>query len=164
MNTTITTISDSPETQVTSPYLQIQLDSTTPALISMQHAQEVLTLSSRRITPMPNLPDCLLGLLNQRSRIIWVADLAQILGKNPINRSLQQYNLAIIRFDNTPLGLVVAQVKGVIRIIPELIESPVGNVKQSLVPYLQGYYRPAETGWLVLDAEAIINSPLLHSV
>ncbi|WP_019508935.1 chemotaxis protein CheW [Pleurocapsa sp. PCC 7319] len=163
MNTTITPPPDSPEVQVTAPYLQIQLDSVTPALIPMQYAQEVLTLPSRRITPMPNLPDCLLGLLNQRSRIIWVADLGQMLGKKPINRNLQQYNLAIIRWQNIPLGLVVAQVKGVIRLVPELIESPAGNVAKSLVPYLHGVYQRADTNWLVLTTEAIINSPLLHS-
>lgn len=163
MNTTIKPTSDSPEVQITRPYLQIQLDLVTPALIPMQYAQEVLTLPSRRITPMPNLPDCLLGLLNQRSRIIWVADLGQMLGKKPINRNLQQYNLAIIRWQNIPLGLVIAQVKGVIRLVPESIESPVDNVAESLVPYLHGVYQQADTTCLILAAKAIINSPLLHS-
>ncbi len=143
------------------PYLQLQLETETLAVVPMQNTQEVLTVASRRITVMPNMPHYILGLLNQRSRVIWVVDLSQMLGKQGIDRNLQQYQMAIIRVGNLPLGLVVPRIIGVTRLLIETIQSPLGNVASGLVPYLQGCCLQKDKVLLVLDAEAIINSPLL---
>jgi positive phototaxis protein PixI len=144
------------------PYLQFQLGTDTLAMVPMQNTQEVLTVASRRITVMPNMPHCILGLLNQRSRVIWVADLSQMLEKQGVDRNLQQYHMVIIRVKDLPLGLIVPQIVGVIRLSPETIQSPLGNVSSGLVPYLQGCCLEKERVLLVLDTEAIINSPLLQ--
>jgi twitching motility protein PilI len=143
-------------------YLRLELGQTTPVVLPMKHAQEVLILPAKRITVMPNMPPYLLGLLNQRSRILWVADLPQLLQLEPVDRNLQQFHLAIIRVDNVPLGLVVPQVAGIIRLNTEEIQSPLGNVSEGLIPYLQGCLMQPEGIFLVLDPAAIINSPLLH--
>jgi twitching motility protein PilI len=148
---------------ITFPYLELKLGDNTVAGLPMKHAQEVLTIPARRITPMPNMPSCIMGLLNQRSRIFWLIDLSQLLEKQPIDRNLNEYHLAVIRVDNCPLGLIVPQVKGVIRLDLEDIQSPVGNVSPGLVPYLQGCSIQPQGIVLVLDAEAIIKSPLLQS-
>ncbi|MEM1392839.1 MAG: chemotaxis protein CheW, partial [Cyanobacteria bacterium P01_H01_bin.150] len=42
--------------------------------------KEVIELSPDRITPIPNASPLLLGTLNLRGRVIWVADLGQFLG------------------------------------------------------------------------------------
>lgn len=145
------------------PYLQLQLSTNIVAVLPMQYAREVANISSRRITPMPNMPNCVLGLLNQRSHIFWVADLAQILKMQPVERNLQQYHLAIIRFNDIPLGLIVSQIKGTIRLNSSEIQSPKGKVIPSLEPYLQGYCQQQDKNILVLNPEAIINSPVLHT-
>lgn len=144
------------------PYLQLQLEPQTSAVLPMKHAQEVFTLPSRRITPIPNMPDCILGLLNQRSRVFWTIDLPQLLGMQPIDRNLQQYQLAIMRFGKTPLGTIVHQVKGVIRLTPEEIQPAQGHVTANLLPYVEGCCLQPNQTLLVLNAEAIINSAVLH--
>ena len=144
------------------PYLQLQLEPQTYGVVPMNNAQEVLTLPARRITPMPNMPDCILGLLNQRSRVFWTIDLPQLLGMQPIERNLQQYHLTIMRFGNVPLGTIVQQIKGVIRLTPDEIKPVEGHVTNELLPYLQGCCQQANNTLLVLNAEAIINSPILH--
>ncbi|VEP18588.1 CheW protein [Hyella patelloides LEGE 07179] len=154
---------DSRPTSIQKPYLRLELGQNIAAALPMKNAQEVLSLKRDRVTPMPNMPDCVFGLLNQRSRIFWVVDLSQLLEMPPIDRSLQEYNLAIIRTQETALGVVVPVIKGVIRFSVEDIQSPVGNVAPGLVPYLQGCVLEASNVLLVLDAEAIINSPLLQS-
>ena len=145
------------------PYLQLQLGEQTTAVVPMNDTQEVLTVPSRRITVMPNMPHCILGLLNQRSRVIWVVDLSQMLERQAIDRNLRQYQMAIIRVKDFPLGLVVPRIQGIVRLSVEAIQSPVGNVASGLVPYLQGCCLQQDKILLVLDAEAIINSPLLQS-
>ncbi len=144
------------------PYLQLQLGEETRAIVPMRDTQEVLTVPSRRITVIPNMSNCILGLLNQRSRVIWVVDLSQMLERQALDRNLQQYQMAIIRVKDLPLGLVVPRIKGVMRLSVEAIQSPVGNVSPGLVPYLQGCCLQQDQVLLVLDAEAIVNSPLLR--
>ncbi len=148
---------------ISQPYLQLQLGANIPAVLSMDNTQEVLVVSSKRITPMPNMPECVIGLLNQRSRIFWVINFPQMLGLQPVDINLQEYSLAIISNQGMPLGLVVPSIKGVVRLVMEDIQSPVGNVTSGLVPYLRGCLLQQKNILLVLDAEAIVNSPILHT-
>ena len=144
------------------PYLRLELGNNIAAALPMNNAREVLSLKRDRITPIPNMPDCVFGLLNQRSRIFWVVDLSQLLEMPPIDRSFQEYNLAIIQTQESALGVIVPVIKGVNRFSIEDIQSPVGNVAPGLVPYLQGCVLEEHNILLVLDAEAIINSPVLQ--
>lgn len=145
------------------PYLQLQLGQNIPAILSMENTQEVFTVSSKRITPMPNMPESVVGVLNQRSRIFWVVNFPQMLGLPPVDVNLQQYSLALIRANGIPLGLIVPSIKGVVRLVMEDIQSPVGNVAAAIVPYLQGCLLQKSSILLVLDPEAIVTSPILHS-
>lgn len=145
------------------PYLQLQLGQNIPAVLSMENTQEVFTVASKKITPMPNMPEFFVGLLNQRSRIFWVVNFPQMLGLPSVDINLQQYSLALIRANKVPLGLVVPAIKGVVRLVIEEIQSPIGNVAPGLVPYLQGCLLQDNKILLVLDPEAIVAAPILHS-
>ncbi len=143
-------------------YIRFQLEPKTPAVMSMAHTQEVVVIPIGRITPMPNMPSCMLGLLNWRSRVFWVIDLAAMLKLQPLNTNVQHYNMAIIRVGQVPLGLVVQEVKGVMRLTADCIQSPLGFVSTSLAPYLHGCVLQQKDILLVLNAEAIVHSPLFH--
>ena len=108
------------------------------------------------------MPNCVLGLLNQSSRVFWVVDLAQMLDLKPLETDVQQYNIVIVRVGTIPLGLVVRDVKGVIRIIEDSIQSPIGTVAPGLVPYLRGCLLQQKGVLLILDTPAIVNSSILH--
>lgn len=153
---------DARSVRIQQPYLRLTIGRDTHAALPMKNALEVLRIKRDRITPIPNMADCVFGLLNQRSRIFWVVDLSQLLEMQPIERSFQEYNLAIIRTLDAALGVVVPVIKGVTRFSLEDIQSPVGNVAPGLVPYLQGCVLEESQILLVLDAEAIINAPILH--
>lgn len=144
-------------------YLRFHLDQQTLAILSMEYAQEVLIVPVERITPMPNMPECVLGLLNRRNRVLWVIDLAQMLKLQPLDTNAKQYHMAIIRVGQVPLGLVVQEVKGVMRVKPDCIQSPMGLVTSSLTPYLNGCVLQHKEILLVLNAEAIVHSPILHN-
>jgi twitching motility protein PilI len=139
-------------------YLRLYLDRQTPAILSMEYAQEVLIVPFGRITPMPNMVECVWGLFNWRSRVLWVVDLAQMLKLQPLDTTSQQYHMAIVRVGNTPLGLVVQEIKGVTQFTPERIQSPTGLVSSKLTPYLHGCIQQQQEILLVLNPEAIVHS------
>lgn len=142
-------------------YLKFHLEQQTPAILAMEYVQEVLILPYRRITPMPNMPECVLGLLNRRSRVLWVLDLAQLLSLQPISPSVQYNNVVIIQARQITLGLLVQEVKGVTYFAPNLMQAPTELITSALIPYLHGCVVQEEI-LLVLSAEAIVFSPTLY--
>ncbi|HBB33129.1 MAG TPA: chemotaxis protein CheW [Cyanobacteria bacterium UBA8803] len=137
-------------------YLKFQFGQQTPAVLSMNQAQEVIVLPTSRLTAMPNMPAYVLGLMNRRSRVLWAIDLGRMLGLNGIETNVQQYNAVIIRSGSASLGLIVDAVEGVVRFTPDTIQAPNGQVSAALVPYLRGCTLQEKEILLVLDAEAII--------
>jgi positive phototaxis protein PixI len=155
-------------------YLKFHLSRQIPAVLSMRYIQEAMILPSRRLTPMPNMPAPMMGLMNRRSRVVWVLDLAQLLGLAVFDAaSTQQYMLILIQVGSIPLGLAVHQVEGIMRLDTAAVQSPVGQVSAALVPYLRGCVlqespketaqQPSKEVLLVLDAEAIAQSPILQT-
>jgi twitching motility protein PilI len=151
------------KTQLGEPYLKWQLASEIPAVVPLKDAQEVLILPASRLTPLPNMPDGVLGLFNRRGRVFWLVDLAQILQLTPLESTLQQYNITIVRIGPVSLGLAVEKIQGVIRLTAEAIQPPRDRVDLHLTPYLQGCVIQPKEVVLVLDSQAIVNSPNLPS-
>ncbi|MGJ3251852.1 MAG: chemotaxis protein CheW [Elainellaceae cyanobacterium] len=143
-------------------HLKFQLGQKVPACFSMDHVQEAIVLPAHRLTPIPNMSTCLLGLMNRRSRVVWVVDLALMLGISRLNPSVQQYSLVMIQVGSVPLGLAVQRIEGIRWIQKDVIQSPLGQVTPALVPYLRGCVLQPQEIVLVLDAEAIVQSPILQ--
>lgn len=143
------------------PYLRLQLDKKMSAVIGMKYTQNVVIVPANRITPIPNVADCIIGLLYQRSRVFWVVDLPQALELSPVNRNLQEYYVAIVKINNLPLGLVVPEIKGVSRIVEERISPPIDSLGSQIIPYLKGCFIQDKDILPILDLEAIVKSPHL---
>jgi positive phototaxis protein PixI len=144
-------------------YLKFDLNNQTAAVLSMKHTQEAIVVPVESITSMPNMPACILGLMNWRSRIVWVVDLPRMLNLESLDLRLRQYNVIIIRVESLLLGLVVQEIKGTTKFMPGDIFSPLGQVASSLVPYLRGCVEQEKEMLLVLDAQAIVQSSILRS-
>lgn len=137
-------------------YLKFHLDNGNPAILAMEHVQEVLVVPPRRITPMPNMPECVMGLLNRRNRVVWVIDLAQALSLQPLGSSTGQYSVVIIQVNQITLGLLVLEVNGVTHFAPNVIQAPTELVTSPLITYLHGCIYEQEEVLLVLNTEAIV--------
>ncbi|NJO41297.1 MAG: purine-binding chemotaxis protein CheW [Cyanobacteria bacterium CRU_2_1] len=157
-----------PQKNAGDAYLKFQLAPKTPAVFSMRYVQEAIILPTRRLTPMPNMPSPMLGLTNRRSRVFWVVDLAQMLGIAALDANVQQYTLILMQVGSVPLGLAIQQVKGIAWFHPDAVQSPLRQVTTALVPYLRGcilqQHEQLQEILLVLDAEAIVQSPILRSI
>lgn len=149
-------------------FLRFELCPQTPAVFAMRHVQEAMAIPARRLTPMPNMPPYMLGLMNRRSRVLWVVDLAQMLGLAVLDANVQQYNLVIIQVGTVALGLAVQHIEGITWIEPHQIQSPIGQISSALVPYLRGCalqtQQQKQEILLVLEAESIAQSSLLRTL
>ncbi|MBW4564296.1 MAG: chemotaxis protein CheW [Mojavia pulchra JT2-VF2] len=162
-NSESTVLSKSNQNNLGDGYLKFQLNQNTAAVLSMRYTQEAIIVPVESVTSIPNMPACILGLTNWRSRIIWVIDLPVMLNLESLDNRLRQYNVIVVRVESLLLGLVVQEIKGTTKIMPDDIHSPIGQVASSLVPYLAGCVVQQQEIFLVLDAQAIVNSSILSS-
>ncbi|MDF5707714.1 MAG: chemotaxis protein CheW [Nostoc sp. S4] len=164
MTSTKITLSSKPvKNNLADGYLKFQLNQQTGAVLSMKHTQEAIIIPVESVTSMPNMPACILGLMNWRSRIIWVIDLPKILNLESLDYRVRQYNAIVVQVESLLLGLVVQEIKGTTKFVADEIHSPIGQVASSLVPYLCGCVVQQKEILLVLDAQAIVQSSILRS-
>ena len=60
--------------------MQFQLNYNTRALLPAENVTEIITISEREILPVPQMPDCVMGIYSWRSEILWIIDLRNLLG------------------------------------------------------------------------------------
>jgi positive phototaxis protein PixI len=148
-------------------YLQVQLTPDTRAAIPVADSiygkenqsyqlQEVLNLNLDRLTPMPNMPPWVMGLLNQRSRIFWVVDLAEFLGFSALDNEEQNQACAIIKSQRISIGFGVQKIGGILRLRSEQIQSPLGTFSPHLEPYLRGCLPLKNELLLILDPTTLV--------
>lgn len=142
-------------------YLKFQIDKSVSAALLMKQVQEVLVLQSFRLTPMPNMPTCVLGLMNRRSHVLWVVDLAQMMGFGCLDPNTQQHNIAIARIGKAALGIAVHQVEGMGWLSSDEIQPAPNHLPAEMLSYLRGCVLQDQQVRLVIDAEAILQSPML---
>lgn len=122
--------------------------------------KEVLSPSPDRITPVPNVSPLLLGTLNVRGRVVWVADLGQFLGDAAmLNTDRQEISVIAVEDQDILLGLAVDQVVGMDWMDVDQLQLA-GNVPDSVAPFLKGEWQLDEAGnsLRLLDQVAILRS------
>jgi positive phototaxis protein PixI len=149
-------------------YLRFQVSPDQVVLLPMTQVQEVLALPVMRLTSMPNMPACVSGLMNRRSRVLWVIDLAQLLGITDTILNRHEHNLIIIHTGAIVLALCVQQIKGIIWIDSELTQPIAEEFPLELHSHMQSLVTfESDSGaerFPILDAELIANSLYLRAV
>ncbi len=146
------------------PFLRFSVAPQYPTVISMRQVQEVLLLPLQRLTPMPNLPSCLLGLMNRGNRVFWLIDLGQLLGLGRLEENNGQYSVAIIQTEHTLLGLAVHQVHNMLWLEPDRIQSVPSYLTPHFATYVEGcLFQDKQVTW-VLDINKVLASPMLQGL
>ncbi|MCP6761595.1 MAG: chemotaxis protein CheW [Fischerella sp. CENA71] len=161
-NSKMTLAAKSIDSNLRDGYLRFQLNKQAHAVLPMKYTQEAIVAPVETITSIPNMPSCILGLMNWRSHIVWVVDLPRMFNLESLDYRFRQFNIVMIRVESLFLGLVVQEIRGTTKFMPDEIRSPVGQVASSLVPYLRGCVVQQKEVLLVLDAQAIVQSSILH--
>jgi len=125
--------------------------------------REVMSPPPDRITPIPNVSPLLLGTLNMRGRVIWVADLGQFLGDGvPLRTDRAEIAVIAVEDRDTILGLAVDRLadKSMDWLDLEGLQLSSG-APDSMVPFLKGeWVLDEETGRVLrlLDQISILRS------
>lgn len=156
------------------PYLRFQLTAEIKALLSMEHVRESLLVPARQITPLPNMPETVIGLMSSRERVFCAIELDLLFGLRPSPVYSRQYHIVVLRVSQSSsqqssseqellLGIAVSSILGITRLISENLQLPRKDFASNLKSYLQGYVVEKEERLLVLDARSIINASLLYN-
>jgi twitching motility protein PilI len=126
---------ESPEGEL---HLRFYIPSGSEFALPATGIREVLSPSPDRITPIPNVSPLLLGTLNVRGRVVWVADLGQFLGDTtPLNTDRTEVNVIAVEDQDIMLGLAVDRIVGMDWLDIETVQMPT-NVPDSVAPFLRG--------------------------
>lgn len=132
-------------------------------LLPSHQALEVITVPISNITPVPNLSPVVLGLINHRSQVLWVIDLALLIGLPTAYADSQECSLVILQANGTLLALWVQEIDGILDISPQQIEAAPDYFPPRLMPFLQGCFWHNDALQIVLNAEAVLQAPELQA-
>ena len=114
-------------------FLRFQLQSNLMALMEIDLVTELVNIPIDRIVPMPHLPAAVMGIYNWRGEILWIVNLATLIGANRLggrSRSLQStiiLSSGVTSEDRlqTTVGLVVDRIDEIEWFDLDSIQSPV---------------------------------------
>jgi twitching motility protein PilI len=149
---------DSPEGEL---HLRFFVTSGEEFALPASGIREVISSPPDRITPIPNVSPLLLGTLNVRGRVIWVADLGQFLGEAmPLSTDRAEISVIAVEDQDMMLGLAIERIIGMDWLDIEEIQMPTVEV-DGMAPFLKGEWRVGKEGshmLRLLDQVAILRS------
>jgi twitching motility protein PilI len=123
--------------------------------------REVMQQPPDRITPIPNASPLLLGTINLRGQVIWVADLGLFLGDSGrLNTDRPELPVIAIEEQETILGLAVDRLGDMEWLDLERLQGANG-IPDHIAPYVQGEWvleKDPGTHLRLLDPIAILRS------
>ena len=142
-------------------FLCFALGSQERGLLPLEQIAEVLSVSVADILPVPEMPNCVLGIHNWRGKMLWLVDLNYLLDYPPLSPPEQSEALMamVIQINGQSMGLVVQYVLDIELYDPIQIQPASADLFPArLLPFLLGYLPSANA--LVFDSEAIARCPL----
>jgi len=142
-------------------HLRFYLPSQDEFALSAVGICEVMQQPIDRITPIPNASPLLLGTINLRGQVIWVADLGQFLGdKSRLNTNRSEIPVIAIEEQETILGLAVERLGDMEWLDLDQLGSA-ASIPAQIAPYVQGEWilgQESKKTLRLLDHLAILRS------
>lgn len=113
-------------------------------------------LRKTEITPIPNAPDFIEGIINIRGRVIPVVDLKKKLKLGIVNDS-QTTRIIITNINNKKIGFLVDEVEEVLRIENDLIEDAPAIAVNIDSNYIRGVAKTNKGMIIILDITKIFS-------
>ncbi len=165
-------MSDVPETteqilvkpSKTYQFLSFHLTARLQALLPTQQLDEILSLEAGQIVPIFDLPEAVMGICNHRGEVLWIVDLACLLGFETLftQNYRQLYSVMVIRRFQSHVGVAVRQVGQLILAPTSKIQplQPTTSIDMTprLALCLTGFYQTSDQkSFLILDGEKILD-------
>jgi positive phototaxis protein PixI len=139
------------------------------AMCPLVQIVEAISISRQQVVPIPELPAHILGVHHWRGRVLWIFDLAAILGiEVPSSNSiyLSKMPIAIVQSIKdgveANIGLAIAQIDDTLWASSSDILRPSGEIDRANSgnsPYILGYFTASDRGLVAsLNIEAIFQA------
>jgi len=109
------------------------------------------------LTPVPQAPAWVRGVVNLRGEVVTVLDLRTILGLEPAALSVASRNV-IVRTESEQVGLLVDRVADVVTVAAGEIEPPPANVSGLDGRFFKGVCKLESALLVVLDVHAVLTT------
>jgi purine-binding chemotaxis protein CheW len=113
-------------------------------------------LKARDLTPVPNSPDYVLGVMALRGPVLPVIDLCRRLGLPPGKKD-EKSRIIVVSVNDEDAGIQVDRVTGVIRILPDAVR-PTPETIEHGAEFLRGIVRKDDNLYILLDIEKAVGS------
>ena len=124
--------------------------------VDVLDVQEVLRF--QQMTPVPQAPDVIEGLINLRGQIVTAIDLRRRLRLPPRQETETPMNL-VIRNEDGPISLLVDEIGDVLDLDASSYEQPPENLDPASREVIRGIYKLSDRLLLVLDTERAVDFP-----
>ena len=131
------------------------------ALLEAEIVTEVITISLKKILPVPQMPYCVLGIYSWRSEMLWIVDVENLLGYPPALSEAPTKDdtllVMVVQVQGQSMGLVVSQIDNIIeQNIDDLKSSSSELFSEDIMPFLHGYFTDNRNNIITLiNAEEI---------
>jgi chemotaxis signal transduction protein len=117
-----------------------------------------------RITPVPHVPDWVLGVTNLRGEILPVLDLRMLLGMAH-GEPLERGRILVIRLgEDLTSALLVDEVGGIARYVKDRLTPPGPEEPEKVTPLLDGVYSSGELRLKILNMDRLMESAELRQL
>ncbi|RJQ65010.1 MAG: chemotaxis protein CheW [Desulfobacteraceae bacterium] len=108
------------------------------------------------MTPVPQAPEYVKGILNLRGQIVTVIDLCKKLGLPQIEANREENRNIIVNSGNEYIGLLVERIGDVVRAARDEVQPPPANIGGIQGKYFEGVYKTETSLIGVLNAEEVL--------
>jgi purine-binding chemotaxis protein CheW len=147
---------DSPDAATLKRHVVFSIGTTDYAVPILSVSEVVRPL---KITPVPNVPDWVLGVANLRGDIVSVVDLRVFFGQ-AVPESLPSNRMLVVHTENEDVttGLIVDRAGGIFDLPQEQIRSPSAPIDDRVTPFMHGVSEINDRLLVVLDLNQLLLS------
>lgn len=121
--------------------------------IELKHVREIL--SPPPMTVVPRAPAGVVGVCSVRGMLTTVFDLRRLLGLGRIGQT-RRTRVLLIDVDGEAVGLLVDEVRNVLRLTDDEIERPETGLSTEFGPHVVGIGRPGGGNVVLIDPTALV--------
>jgi len=153
------------ETLTTEQFLTFSLGQDQQAMLPTSQLLEIVKVYLSQITPIAGIAPYVMGVYNWRGDVIWVIDLASMLGYKPLyaqerSKFQDKCHVIFLRIQDLVIGLAVSQVGQMIKCdISKIQTTGLAFTNPVMREVCRGYWLSGSSDtFLVLDGNAIAQS------
>lgn len=142
-------------------YLRLRIMPETSVFLAMEQIQESLIVGAERISPLPNMPESFIGIMNSRDRVFSVFDLALLLKLPTPLFSPREYQVIVLETKTAKpiyIAFAVEGLQGMTRLATEQFSLSMDQVPAQLQPFALGCINDQESVVPLLEFEAILDT------